>query len=189
MSSHKLKLKLYLENADGFDAEAIVPVFHRFIRDRVFADEISIDVTSYTHVPSGPGILLIGHQVDYGIDFDEGRPGLSFFRKREAPEPSERLQNAVAKMLAAAELLEQEAALGGRRFRTDEILLEIPDRLNAPNTDETLAKMKAELTAFFGELLGSDVRLARVGGPREPFRVRISASQNHTVSSLRHKLG
>lgn len=189
MFSPKLKLKLYLEGADGFDAEAIVPVFHRFIRDHVFSDEVLIDVTSYTHVQAGPGVLLIGHQADYGIDFDEGRPGLSYFRKREAPEPSARLRDAVSRTLAAAELLEKEPALGGRRFKTDEILLEVPDRLNAPNTDETLEKERAELNTFFGNLLGENVRIAREGGPREPFRVRISTATNQPVSSLRDKLG
>jgi hypothetical protein len=148
-----------------------------------------IDVTSYTHVQAGPGVLLIGHQADYGIDFDEGRPGLSYFRKRDAPEASARLGDAVSRAFWFAELLEKETALAGRRFRTDEILLEVPDRLSSPNTDETLIRERAELTAFFGDLYGGDVRVAREGGPREAFRVRICAGVNQPVSALRHKLG
>lgn len=188
MLSPKLKLKLYLEGTNAFDAEPIVPVFHRFIREHVLADEILIDVTSYTHVPSGPGVLLIGHQSDYGIDFDEGRPGLSYFRKREAPPEDARLADGVKRTLRVAELLEKESALAGRKFSTSELLLELPDRLSSPNTDATLERELSELLSFFEKLCGP-VTLTREGGPREPFRVRIFAKNAGTLSSLRDKLG
>jgi hypothetical protein len=188
MLSPKLKLKLYLEGTEAFDAEPIVPVFHRFIREHALPDEILIDVTSYTHVPSGPGVLLIGHQSDYGIDFDEGRPGLSYFRKREAPAESARLGEAVSRTLRVAELLEKESALAGRKFSTSELLLEIPDRLTSPNADATLDRERDKLLSFFERLCGP-VTLSREGSPREPFRVRISAKNAGTLSSLRQKLG
>lgn len=188
MLSPKLKLKLYLEGPQAFDAEPIVPVFHRFIRERVLPDEILIDVTSYTHVPEGPGILLIGHQGDYGMDFDEDRPGLLYFRKREAPTEGERLADAVKRTLRVAELLEKESAFAGRRFSTREFLVEIPDRLTSPNTDETLTRERAGVLSFFEKLCGS-VTVAREGSPREPFRVRVATPNAGSVSSLRAKLG
>lgn len=187
MLSPKLKLKLYLDGADPFDAEPVVPVFHRFIRERVLGDEILIDVTSYTHVPSGPGVLLIGHQSDYGIDFDEGRPGLVHFKKREPPAEAERLGAAVVRTLRVAELLERESALAGRKFSTREFLLEIPDRLTSPNTEQTLARERAELEGFFEKLCGP-ITLTREGSPREPFRVRILAPSAATIAELLAKL-
>ena len=39
-------------------------------------DELLIDVTDYTHVWRGPGILLVGHGVDLYYDLGEDRPGL-----------------------------------------------------------------------------------------------------------------
>jgi hypothetical protein len=187
MLSHKLKLKLYLQGSEAFDAEPIVPVFHRFIRERVLPDETLIDVTSYTHVPDGPGVLLIGHQSDYGLDFDEGRPGLLYFRKREAPAETDRLADAMKRTLRVAELLEKDPAFSGRKFSTREVLVEVPDRLTSPNTDETLGRERNELQTFFETLLGP-VTLTREGGPREPFRVRVSAPTAGSLSSALGKL-
>ncbi len=189
MLSEKLKLKLYLVESEDFDAEGIVPVFHRWIREGALGDELLIDVTSYTHVPDGPGVLLVGHGSDYAFDFDEGRAGLTYFRKREAPAESERLRDALSRALRAAEILEGEAALGGKKFRTDEIRISIPDRLSSPNTDETFDRERAELATFFRGLLAGDVTLERDGSAREPFSVRIRAARSISVGALREKLG
>ncbi|MDB4980878.1 MAG: hypothetical protein JWM82_1630, partial [Myxococcales bacterium] len=72
MDAHKLQLKLYLtpESARAVQAEAFVPVFHRFIKDKVLP-ELVIDVANYDHVPKGPGVVLIGHGSDYFLDEGE----------------------------------------------------------------------------------------------------------------------
>jgi rhodanese-related sulfurtransferase len=56
-----------------------IPVFHRFIQ-RGQVEGLVIDVADYRHVPQGPGVLLIGLDVDYGISGE----GLTVTRKRSA---------------------------------------------------------------------------------------------------------
>ena len=64
MHSERLQLKLFLEPSTHFELEALIPVFHRFIRDHVIK-ELLIDVVDYSHVPNGPGVVLIGHFADH----------------------------------------------------------------------------------------------------------------------------
>jgi hypothetical protein len=121
MKAHKLQLKLYLrpESAKSVKPEAFVPVFHRFIKDRVLP-ELTIDVANYDHVPHGPGVVLIGHGSDYFMDEGEGRLGLLHNRKRAGLGEAERLSDLARRTLHVASLLEKEPSLAGKlKFATD----------------------------------------------------------------------
>src|SRR4051812_16123636 len=65
MDAHKLQLKIFLtpESARTVDVEALIPVFHRWIKQRALP-ELTIDIANYGHVPQGPGVVLIGHGSD-----------------------------------------------------------------------------------------------------------------------------
>jgi len=55
MDAHKLQLKLFAEPQAGLALEAFIPVFHRWIKERVLTDDTLVDVANYAHVPEGPG--------------------------------------------------------------------------------------------------------------------------------------
>ena len=80
MQSPKIQVKYFTQ--EPVELEHFVPVFHRWIRDRVL-DDMVIDVADYAHVHHGPGIVLIGNAVDYFMDQGEGRLGLLYSRKRD----------------------------------------------------------------------------------------------------------
>ena len=115
MDAHKLQLKIYLtpESARAVDVEDLIPVFHRWIKQRLLP-ELTIDVANYRHVPQGPGVVLIGHGSDYFLDEGEGRPGLLHNRKRAGLAPGERLGDLARRTLHAASLLERDPALAGK---------------------------------------------------------------------------
>ncbi|HVZ73019.1 MAG TPA: hypothetical protein VHJ20_11640 [Polyangia bacterium] len=171
MDAHKLQLKIYVapESARALHAEAFVPVFHRWIKDRVLP-ELTIDVANYDHVPKGPGVVLIGHGADYFMDEGEGRLGLLHNRKRAGAAAGERLSDLARRTLHVASLLERDAKA---KFSTNELLFRINDRLAAPNTDATFAALRGELETWAKTLFGAGVELAREGGPKELFSVRI----------------
>ena len=77
-------------------------------------------------------------------------------------------------------MLEAERELG-LEFGTTELLFRVQDRLNAPNDESTYEAyepaLKQTTRAFFGE----SARLERIGGPREPFSVRIRTEADGTV--------
>ena len=186
MDAHKLQLKIFLDPASArtADVEAFIKVFHRWIKERVLP-ELVIDVANYAHVPKGPGVVLIGHGSDYFLDQGEGRPGLLHNRKRAGFAAGERLGDLARRTLHAAALLEREPAFGGKlRFATGELLFRINDRLLAPNTPETFARIKPELEALAGALYGTGFTLAPAGGPRDLFRVRITSASPPALAAM-----
>jgi hypothetical protein len=190
MKSEKLQIKFFAKPAGAFEIEAIVPVFHRFIRERAF-DELMIDVADYKHVKHGPGIALIGDANDYFLDEGEGRPGLLFSRKRHGASADGRLREGFARAIRACLLLEAAPELGGKlSFGTDELLVRTPDRLRAPNDDASFAELSATLTPLLDKLYGASA-YAMERGPLapEPLSVRVKASSAPSLAALLTKLG
>jgi len=182
MNSHRIQVKVYATGT--LKPEQLVPVFHGWIREKKL-DELAIDVADYEHVHEGPGVVLVGHQFDYSWDLGEGRPGLIYLRKREAPAPEARLGDAVRRALVGCRLLEQEPALAGIGFKTDELVVKLPDRLHAPTEDAGFSAFKAELEPLAAKLYaGAKVTLERVGDAREVLGARVKASSAPTVSEL-----
>src|SRR5882672_9332759 len=184
MDAHKLQLKIYAtpEAAKAVEPEALIPVFHRWIKDHLLP-ELTIDVANYGHVPEGPGVVLIGHGSDYFMDVGEGRLGLLHNRKRAGLAAGERLNDLARRTLYAASLLEKEPGLGGKlKFATNELLFRVNDRLAAPNTEATFAAVKGELEALAKQLFAGPFELQRVGGPKELFAVQISHTGGAGVS-------
>ena len=200
MDAHKLQLKIYLtpETARTLDVEALIPVFHRWIKQRALP-ELTIDVANYRHVPNGPGVVLIGHGADYFLDEGEGRPGLLHNRKRAGAPPEARLVDLARRTLHAAVLLERDPAFGGRlRFATDELLFRINDRLAAPDTAATFAAVKPELEALGRQLYGEGAfTLERGGGAaaadgqttKQLFAVRLLSTAGVSLASLLERAG
>jgi hypothetical protein len=154
----------------GFDANALgdaVGVFHQWIKDSV-CPEMLIDVAEYRHVPSGPGVLLIGHEANYSLDERENRLGLLYNRKEALDGTFQsRLGQAYHAALEACDRLEREPVFHGKlKFDRNALEIFINDRLLAPNNGETWRALQPELEKFF-----SGFTISRRGEPRDLFRV------------------
>ena len=187
MLSERLQLKLYLEPSEHFELEALIPVFHRFIRDQVLK-ELLIDVIDYSHVPDGPGVVLIGHGADYYVGALDGAYGLVYSRKRGGPGPDARLEDALRRLINAARLLEQEDGLR-LRFKSAELSLRLTDRLRAPNDDATFASTKAEVLPLFERVYGSDVAVERLPALERAARSAHHSQSSPSLEALLEKLG
>jgi len=187
MLSERLQLKLYLASSEHFELEALIPVFHRFIRDQVLK-ELLIDVVDYSHVPDGPGVVLIGHGADFYVGALDGAYGLVYSRKRGGPGPDGRLQDALRRLINAARLLEQENGLA-LRFKSAEFSLRLTDRLHAPNDDATFAATQAEVLSLFGRIYGGEIAVERSSASAGPLALRIQAQNSPTLEALLEKLG
>jgi hypothetical protein len=191
MDAHKLQLKIFAtpEAARAVAPEALIPVFHRWIKERLLP-ELVIDVANYVHVPEGPGVVLIGHGSDYFMDLGEGRLGLLHNRKRAGESPASRLGDLARRTLHVAALLEREPALGGKlRFAPGELLFRVNDRLAAPNDDATFAALRPELEALARQLFAGPVELTRVGGPKELFAVRLTSPSSSPLAAMLERVG
>lgn len=144
MSTQRINIKFFIQDADGLHLPSLIPVFHQWIQ-RQAVPGLLIDVTDYKHVHNGPGLILIGHEADYAVDLEGGRPGLLVRRKRQdaAAMLQEQLQVTLTWAQQARSLLEKEQHLA---FNA-EVEISFPDRLNAPNTAEKWHKWQPDVAA------------------------------------------
>ena len=178
MNPHRISVKLYLEDPAALEAEAVVAPFHRYIREDAIGGT-PIDVARYAHVVNGPGIMIIGHELDYAIDYAEGRAGISVTRKREAGGTlAEQVRDLAGEAARLSLLLQGEDGIGDAgRVGTGEALVTILDRYEAPNDDETLVRVEPTLREAFEPLSEcAAVEVSRVGAAREPFAARVAIS-------------
>lgn len=193
----KYDLKIYAAEDCSVEPDELIPVFHRWIQDE-HLDDLLIDVADYCHVPEGPGVILVAHDAQYAFDQGEGRPGLLYSRRREThgtlrglESPEDRLVSVFRSALAACRKLEAESSLAGRlRFRGDEWVLRLNDRLRAPKTDETMVALRSVLEPLLERLYpGASFRIEREGEPRDLFALRVRAERSVPVAMLLSRLG
>jgi hypothetical protein len=177
-----INVKLFVNDPEKVDLEAVVPVFHEWIQGQVF-DELLLDVASYSHVPDGPGVVLIGHEADYALDNTDGRLGVRYNRKAPwSGNNRDRLVQATRAALNAFLRLEQDFNLS---FNKREIQIVVNDRLLAPNTEETGRAAQAELTEFLGQLFAdSAYSMKYPSESRKLFGVTVVAEREFSLQEL-----
>ena len=168
-----VNVKIFAEPRAEFDPNDVIAVFHRWIQQGDLP-ELLIDVADYSHVPAGPGVVLIAHEAAYSLDNMRNRLGLLYDRKAATDlGPRDSLREAYERALAACRRLEKEPELQGQlKFDTDEVEVIWNDRLLHPNTDESWKQVQPDTTAFFDGLFGAGTyTLERAADPRERLRV------------------
>jgi hypothetical protein len=179
-----VNVKIFAAGAETLDLARLVPVFHRWIQESV-CEELLIDVADYRHVPSGPGVILVGHEANYSLDNGRNRLGLLYNRKAALPgRAREKITQVFRAALLACRRLEEDPELSpDLKFDAGEAEIVINDRLLAPNTDETFEKLKPELVLALNEIYGSsEVRVERLGEPRERLRVSVHTATPPRIS-------
>jgi hypothetical protein len=186
-----VNVKLLASDGVRVDLEPLIPIFHGWIRDRVF-DEMLLDVADYRHVWEGPGVMVIGHQANYSVDNRDGRLGVRYNRKSALEGTNQdRLKQAARAALRAFERLEAEASMKGLlRFGGRELELFLNDRALAPNTEATRAAAQSELDTFLATLFGgAKYALAHEAEPRRLFAARVRAEQEFSIPQLLANIG
>jgi hypothetical protein len=168
----------------------LIGLFHRFIQESAVPG-LLIDVADYAHVPEGPGVLLVGHDVDYGLDLVGGRAGLLTVRKRLDGAPAAAsLRSALEWGLRTVDAIERDGSVG-LRFDTSSVTLQVIDRLAGPNDDTTYELLAKEAAPVLAELYGEKVELSRAQGedPRQCLALRAVSQEKATAGELADRLG
>ncbi len=190
MDLQHVNVKLLVKNPEGVDLESLIPVFHRWIQERV-CEELLLDIADYRHVYAGPGIVLIGHQADYSVDNTDNRLGVRYNRKAPLDGSNQdRLSQAARAALTACQRLEAEAGLQRKiRFNGQEVELFINDRLLAPNHEETRKAVESDFRAFSDKLFcGSKYALSFDTDPRRLLGASVKTSRSFAVADLLNNL-
>lgn len=193
MDAQQIEIKWYAAPGHQVDADELTRIFHAWIQESRVPEDMLVDVTDYSHVHEGPGVMLIAHGAHYAMDSGRGRLGLLYSRKRALPDAdfADRLRKCFHASLHAATMLEQDPALAGKlRFRTDEVLFRIQNRLHAPPTRETFDRIEPALQALLDQLWGPGIAIPEMvkDDPREAFGVAIKSTATPTVADLFAKL-
>jgi hypothetical protein len=187
----RIGLKLFAADGAAVAPRELVPIFHRWIQTRAIPEQLLIDVADYSHVPDGPGIVLVGHEGNFNVEIVNGRIALAYFRKQPAPgELGERLHRVARTAVAACRLLEDDPALGGRlQFRGDELVVVANDRLRAPNDTDVREALRPAVASLIRTLYGSsDCRVASDPDPRERLQMRVTAPQKISLREVADRL-
>jgi hypothetical protein len=174
------------DSAGSLDLHPFIGIFHRFIQQGAVPG-LLVDVADYAHVPDGPGVMLIGHDVDYGIDRSGGRAGLLTTRKRCADLPlAEVLRDTLQRALQAMAAIEADDATD-LRFGTAAVTLQFIDRLATPNTDEAFESVRGEIAGIADRLYGpgrARIEREHADDPRRVLTVRVEADAAADASAL-----
>ena len=178
-----VNVKFFLEDADAIDLEKAIHVFHSWIQEQKL-DDLLIDVADYRHVPSGPGVILIGHNAQYSFDNAEGQLGVLYNRKTPIESPgAELMAFSLRAALHICRLLLKEQAFHGKiKFVKDKFQLIVNDRLLAPNNEETYKRLLPQFAAALAKVFGQkDYQFSRASDSRKRLTIVAIASQGFEV--------
>ena len=174
----RVGVKVFVEDQESFDRARMIEVFHRWIQEDRLPGTL-IDVHDYTHVPGGPGTLLIAHQWHLRTDEAGGRIGFEYELKRGSSGTlAERLREAIVGVLEAATALEQDTAGEDPvRFVTREMAFRFTDRLAVPTTDAVFGEVTGELEGVLADVYGDvPIEFKRVGHARGPLTLHMEVT-------------
>ncbi len=185
----QLAVKLYADGEDRLAPDRVIRAFHTWIQESSLP-ELLIDVTDYSHVPGGPGVLLIAYGAQVGVDRSDGRLGLVYRTQRDEPGPPEdKLRVVLHRALTAASVAQRTPALRGQlTLSTRELRIRLHDRLLAPNTAATFEALSVPFASVLESLYGAPVELSYEGEGMELLAVRARAAAAPSVDELLARL-
>jgi hypothetical protein len=187
----RISLKIFLASESVLDPRDVIPVFHRWIQTQA-VDGILIDVANYSHMATGPCVLLVAHEGHYILDRTGGRLGLRYTRRQPLDGTlPDRLVTLGRTLVRAGRLLETEVSLSGPvRFNGHEIECLANDRLLAPNEANTLTAFRPSIDTFLSTLSpGSDWALTHDSDPLALFGVTAHAPEAASLETIAARLG
>jgi hypothetical protein len=174
----KFGIKLFAVDSKGVDILKLIPMYHRWIQQKAL-DDLLIDVADYSHVPAGPGVMLIAHEGNYALDETGHERGVLYYSKHPlAGALPDRLAQVTRKALKAAQLMTGDAELNGElKVPGNDLQFFANDRLVAPNTAAAYDELEPTLKAFLDRLYaGVPYTLVREMDPKERLSVRVRAA-------------
>lgn len=178
MNLDRFTVKFFAKPGASVDEAVFIEIFHEWIRQYKLPG-VLLDVVDYRHVPNGPGVMLITHDINFALDHGEGRFGLLAQRKAgRGDELPAKLLDLIRQTVNFAFQLETDFRVAGKlRFEAGGFELASNDRLLAPNTAEAFAELQPAVQAVAAELYpGREVAISWVeNDPRQRLTIRVAA--------------
>lgn len=189
MDIQNIAIKFYASSGQDIDQSVFIPIFQDWIKTQALG-EVMIDIADYTHVPNGPGMMLICHETNYGMDTAEaGRLGLLAQRKQpQNGDHQDRILGVIRGCLRFLSLLQQDPRTPqALKFDLGAFDYIANDRLRLTNSEESLAAIYDDLAAAAGKLYpGKNISIERrPNHPKARLAVRVSSgAELHDIQAL-----
>ena len=190
MDLHKFGFKFFATGAQKIDILKLIPIYHRWIQRNALED-LLIDVADYSHVPTGPGVMLIAHEGNYALDETGHERGVVYYNKHPLTgELPERFARVAGKALKAARLMSEDPELeGALKVPGNRLQFFANDRLTAPNTDAVYAELEFAMRSFLERLYGgAKYTMTRETDAKERLSVRVQADGEVALETLLSRL-
>ena len=153
MDLQKFGIKLYLKTNGSFKPKDFIPVFHNWIQEKVVSDHLLIDVADYSHIPDGPGVMLIAHEGHFSLDQEKKKPGFMYMRRRDLTGNfKERFKQVLAIATQAANRLTKNGISQEIYFSADSFRFIANDRRVAKNTSDNQRRYQAEVQKALADM-------------------------------------
>jgi hypothetical protein len=189
MELKKIAVKFFVADSNNPPLTDFIDLFHGWIQA---TDGVYHDVADYSHMQAGPGIVLVANDANVSIDETENRRGLLYSRKQPLPGTNpQKILRTFGLALDICKRLEAESSLSKRiKFRCDETLFTVNDRLITPNDEATFLALKDDVEDAVGGLYrGSRFTLDHNKDPRQRFSIAIRASEPFDLDTLIANVG
>jgi hypothetical protein len=190
MDLHKFGFKFFAADGAKLDILQLIPMYHRWIQQNALQD-LLIDVADYSHVPAGPGVMLIAFEGNYALDESGHERGVVYYSKRQLEgELPQRFATVAGKALKAAQLMSGDAELKGAvKVPGNRLQFFANDRLVAPNTDAAYTAIEPALKSLLDRLYaGGKYTLTRETNPKERLSVTVQADDEVALETLLERL-
>ncbi|HUO58706.1 MAG TPA: hypothetical protein VMV05_11080 [bacterium] len=191
MDMQKINVKVFLEKDGQVPLADLIPVFHRWIQEDKL-EGLLVDVTEYSHVHQGPGVVLIAHEANYSLDETDGKKGFLYNQKRvPGKDGKDHLRSAFRRAFQGCALLEKEPETAGKmKFAPSHIQVFINDRLEAPFNSEKLGKLEEALNPFLSWLYdGEKYMLLPEKDPKKRTGFEVKVGKAFQLEELLQQLG
>jgi len=191
MNLERFCVKFFARPSTNIDDTIFIEVFQEWIRLQKL-DNVLIDIADYRHVPQGPGIMLLSHEVNYALDYAEGQFGLFAQRKVGSGETaSERLWELLRSVVTFGQTLETDPRVAGKfSLEGGRFQVMANDRLLAPNTAEAFEAWKPELAWVASKLYpNQEVSITRLeNDPRARLTAVVNANRSVALRTLANRV-
>ena len=146
MDLQKFGVKLFFNTNGSINSKDFIPVFHNWIQDKIVDNHLLIDVADYSHIPDGPGVMLVAHEGNFSLDQESQQPGIMYMRKTEiAGSFTERFNKVLSTVIKAANRLSDKDVSKKVDCKFNSFRFIANDRLYAENTAHNQELYKQEI--------------------------------------------
>lgn len=165
-----LRLTLSVAADPAGDLDPALGVFHRFIQRNLVEGHL-LDVADYRHVPDGPGVMLVGQDVDYGINMH----AFTVTMKRRGDDVTTQFTDAVRMALGTIDAIDADGALPCR-FDPTQLRVSVADRKLGTHA-QVQSALLAEIAPAVEVLFGPDALVDPVAAadPRQAPQITVRA--------------